>query len=1153
MSSTPSPGRPFGRILVANRSEIAIRVFRACAEMGIRTIAIYSREDRGALHRYKADEAYELPESRDPLKAYLDIEAITAIARKHEADAIHPGYGFLSENPDFARACVRDGIAFIGPSAGLLDAMGDKTAARRQAQSLDIPVIPGTDQPVADADEALIWAREAGYPIILKASFGGGGRGMRVANDDRELREHFTSASREAEAAFGRGDIFLEKYLRRPKHIEVQILADAHGNTVHLFERDCSVQRRHQKVVEIAPSPSITLELRTTLCDAAVRLAASVRYVNAGTVEFLVDESGGWYFIEMNPRIQVEHTVTEMITGVDIVKSQIRIAEGRPLSDPSINLPDQAAVQMRGFAIQSRVTTEDPANNFIPDYGRMTHYRSAAGFGIRLDGGTAFSGAEITPFYDSLLVKVSAWSLDFRDTCSRLARALSEFRIRGVKTNIPFLENVIRHPVFLAGECTTTFIEETPELFRFPERADRASKVLEFIGEVVVNGNETVPHGAARPTKLRRPVVPAPGSVVPAEGSRDLFRRLGAVKFAEWVREQEPLLVTDTTLRDAHQSLLATRMRTYDMLRVAEAISRDLPRLFSLEMWGGATFDVAMRFLHDDPWERLAALRERIPNILFQMLLRGSNAVGYTNYPDNVVREFARVAAREGIDVFRIFDSLNYVPAMIPAIEAVREAGAIAEAAICYTGDLFDPARQKYDLGYYVRLAKRLESAGATMLGIKDMAGLCRPYAARKLVETLRQEVGIPIHFHTHDTAGGQSASLLYAAEAGVDVVDAAISSMSGLTSQPSLEALVAALERQTRDTGLDMDALNRHADYWLAVREQYAPFECDMRASSGDVYLHEIPGGQYSNLRPQAEAMGLGEQLPELKRMYAVVNTMLGDIVKVTPSSKVVGDLALYMLTHKLTPEDVLNRGEEMQFPESVVGLFAGEIGYPEGGFPARLQEVILKDRKPVEGRLSEHLPPIDFAETRAELEKSIRRQVSETDILSYLMYPRVFTDFAAHRQRFGEVSPVPTDVFFYGIEPGEEVMIEIEEGKTLYVKLVARTPPDLEGMVTLFYELNGHPREVKVADRAAGASVKRHPKADPDNLHHVGAPMPGTVVDVAAKPQIEVEKNDLLLAIEAMKVQMYINSPVKGIVKEVLVSPGMRLDTGDLLVVFE
>jgi pyruvate carboxylase len=1145
------PVRNFRRILVANRSEIAIRVFRACAELDIRTVGIYSKEDRGALHRYKADETYPLPESRDPLKAYLDIPTIVELAQEHEADAVHPGYGFLSENPDFARACAAAGIVFIGPTPETLDAMGDKTAARRQAQSLGIPVVPGTAEPLPDVQAALTWAGDVGYPVILKASFGGGGRGMRVANSPAELAEHFQAAANEAQAAFGRGDVFLEKYLRSPKHIEVQVLGDSHGNVVHLFERDCSVQRRHQKVIEIAPSPSLSEALRGELCAAAVRLAASVGYRNAGTVEFLVDGDGGWYFIEMNPRIQVEHTVTEMVTGVDLVRCQIRVAEGHALADPEIGIPNQAAIEKRGFAIQCRITTEDPANNFLPDYGRISHYRSAAGLGIRLDGGTAFSGAVITPFYDSLLVKLSAQDLDFPLACNRLHRALSEFRIRGVKTNIPFLENVITHPTFRQGACTTTFIEENPSLFTFPQRADRASKLLEFIGDVVVNGNPTVPAGS-RPARLREAIVPV-AKGAPPEGTRQVLQRLGPEGFSQWVLEQKRLLVTDTTLRDAHQSLLATRMRTHDMLRIAPAIARELPQLFSLEMWGGATFDVTMRFLHEDPWERLAALRERVPNLLFQMLLRGANAVGYTNYPDNVVREFVRVAAREGIDLFRIFDSLNYVPAMLPAIEAVREAGAIAEAAICYTGDLSDPARPKYHLPYYLKLARELKAAGATMLAIKDMAGLCRPYAARELVRALKEETGLPVHFHTHDTAGGQVGSLLFAAEAGVDVVDAAISSMSGLTSQPSLEALVAALQRRERDTELDLEALMRHADYWLAVRETYAPFESDLKSSSGDVYLHEIPGGQYSNLRPQAEAMGVGDRLPELKRMYAVVNQMLGDIVKVTPSSKVVGDLALYMLTHNLTPADVLERGGDIQFPESVVGLFAGEIGYPEGGFPADLQAAVLRGRKPVEGRLGQHLPPVDLAATAREIAEKTGRRPSDRDALSYLMYPRVFQDFAAHRRKYADVSAIPTPVFFYGMEPGEEASIEIEEGKTLFVKLIARTQPDAQGLVTLFYELNGHPREIKIPDRAASADVKRHPKADPDDLHHVGAPMPGAVVEVGVKPGQQVEKDQMLIAMEAMKVQMYVNSPVVGRVKEVLVQPGGRVDTGDLLVVFE
>lgn len=1194
--------RPIRSVLVANRGEIAIRVFRACTELGIRTLGIYSQEDKTALHRYKADETYLVGRGRPPLEAYLDVEEIVTLARQRGADAIHPGYGFLSENPHLARACEASGITFIGPPADVLEQVGDKVAARRQAIALGVPVIPGTEAPLADEAEARAEAERIGFPVILKASFGGGGRGMRVARDAGELDELFRAARREAEVAFGRGDVFLEKYLVEPRHVEVQVLADRHGSVVHLFERDCTVQRRHQKVIEVAPAPGLADDVRGRLCGAAVALARSVGYVNAGTVEFLLDREGNHFFIEMNPRIQVEHTITELITGIDIVKSQIHVAEGYPLSDPRVGIPSQEAVRMRGYAIQARLTTEDPANHFTPDYGRITHYRSPAGFGIRLDGGTAFTGALITPFYDSLLVKCSAWSLDFVETCRRLERALSEFRVHGVKTNIPFLVNVVAHPAFQQGRWTTTLIEETPSLFHFPPRRDRASRVLEFIGEITVNGNPTLPREASRPTsgragrapgdKVGPPVPPYSLDAPPPSGTRQLLTELGPERFCEWVLERQRLLVTDTTFRDAHQSLFATRLRTYDMARVAPALARHAPQLFSLEMWGGATFDVAMRFLHEDPWQRLALLREAVPNILFQMLLRGANAVGYTHYPRSVVHRFVREAADTGIDLFRIFDSLNYVPAMAPAIEATREAGALAEASICYTSDLFDPSRPRYHLSYYVELAKELERLGAHLLAIKDMAGLCRPYAARELVRALKQEVGLPVHFHTHDTAGGQIASLLFAAEAGVDIVDTAISSMAGLTSQPAMETLVAALQRQSRDTGLDPDALMPHADYWRAVRESYAPFETDMRAPAPDVYLHEIPGGQYSNLRPQAEAMGIGDRLPELKRMYAVVNEMLGDIVKVTPSSKVVGDLAIYMLTHNLTPEELLARGDQLQFPESVVGFFRGEIGVPAGGFPEPLRRVILKDGPDAQdgsgaasgaqkdearsGSLDpqylnplipEHSAPeaqadIDLEEVRAELHAHLQRRgvhpprgaaPSDQDLLSYLMYPRVFTDFAVDRQRYSDFSPVPTDVFFYGLEPGEETEIEIEPGKTLFVKLSALTAPDETGYRTLFYELNGSPREVRVQDRSVEATVTRRPKADPNNLHHLAAPMPGAVQEVKVKPGDAVQKGDHLLSLEAMKVLMHVNSPLTARVKEILVAARDHVEGADLLVVFE
>jgi pyruvate carboxylase len=1144
--------RPFERVLVANRSEIAIRVFRACTELGIRTLGIFSKEDRSAFHRYKADETYPLDQAMDPLKAYLDIPGILGIARRHGADAIHPGYGFLSENAAFARACAEAGIVFIGPPPAVLELMGDKTAARRQAQALGVPVVPGTDEPLADADVATRRAEAIGYPIILKASFGGGGRGMRICRSATDLRDSLEQASREAAAAFGRPEIFLEKYLGSPKHIEVQILADAHGQTVHLYERDCSVQRRHQKVVEVAPSPSLAADVRDALLDAAVRLASSAGYVNAGTVEFLVDGRGGWYFIEMNPRIQVEHTVTEMVTGIDIVKSQIRIAEGRALDSPEIGIAGQASVSLRGHAIQCRITTEDPGNNFIPDYGRITHYRSAAGFGIRLDAGTAFSGAVITPYYDSLLVKVSAWDLRYSEACHKMDRALAEWRVRGVRTNIPFLRNVMRHPRFVAGEATTTFIEDTPELLVFPERFDRATKILQFVGEVSVNGNPEVK--GARPGRLRKPVVPAhdPDSPVP-KGSRDLLRELGPEKFCAWVRDQKRLLLTDTTFRDAHQSLLATRLRTYDMMSVAPAVARHLSGLFSLEMWGGATFDVAMRFLHEDPWERLELLRSRIPNVLFQMLLRGANAVGYTNYPDNVVKAFVGQAARSGIDVFRIFDSLNWLPGILPAVAMVRDAGGIAEAALCYTGDIDDPRRSRYSLRYYVDMAKELERQGAQILGIKDMAGLLRPFAARRLVKALKDEIGLPIHFHTHDTAGIQGASLLFACEAGVDVVDTAFGAMSSLTSQPNLESIVAALARQERDTQLDFDQLITFSDYWEAVRDYYAAFESGLKASAADVYIHEIPGGQYSNLRPQAESMNLGDRLPELKRMYAVVNDMLGDIVKVTPSSKIVGDLALFMLTNNLTPQEILDRGMEMTFPESVIGYFAGEIGQPPGGFPKRLQEVVLKGRKPIQGRPGDSLPPVDLATVRGEVERKIGREAGEAEVLSYLMYPKVFVTYADHLKQFGDVSMVPTDVFFYGLQQGEETEVEIERGKTLFVKLVAIGEPDEEGRRTVFYELNGHPREVKVLDRSLGIEVKTRLKADADNLHHLGSPMPGMVVEVKVKPGQKVTEHEKLVVLEAMKMEMTLSSPLTGVVKEVYVKPKDRVDSGDLLVVFQ
>jgi len=1155
MLKSPVIRRSFKRVLIANRSEIAIRIFRACTELGIRTLGIYSKEDRAALHRYKADETYPLDERLGPVKAYLDIPGIVAIAQRQGADAIHPGYGFLSENAEFARACAAAEIAFIGPPPEVLTLLGDKTAARKKAQELDIPVVPGSGALIDEA-AAVAFADEVGYPVILKASFGGGGRGMRVCRTEAELRASFSQAEREAEAAFGRGEVFLEKFIERPKHIEVQILADAHGRTVHLYERDCSVQRRHQKVVEVAPAPRLDPAARGRLCGEAVRLAEAAGYINAGTVEFLVDEEGRHYFIEMNPRIQVEHTVTEMVTGIDIVKSQIRIAEGYKLSSPEIGITGQNDVWVRGYAVQCRITTEDPQNQFTPDYGRISHYRSAAGFGIRLDAGTAFSGALITPYYDSLLVKVCAQALTMRDACRQMDRTLAEWRVRGVRTNITFLRNVVRHPKFISGEATTRFLEETPELLRVEESHDRATRILQFIGDISINGNPEVkgPRPAGIGAGAPRPQVPDhdPDTPVPP-GTRDLWKQLGSRGFCAWINDEQRLLLTDTTLRDAHQSLLATRLRTYDMARVAPAMARHLSGLFSLELWGGATFDVAMRFLHEDPWERLALLRKQIPNILFQMLLRGANAVGYSNYPDSVVRRFIDEATATGIDLFRVFDSLNWLPGMLPALSMVREAGALCEAAICYTGNIDDPKRDRYSLDYYVNLAKELERAGAQLLCIKDMAGLLRPFSGRKLVKALREAVGLPIHLHTHDTAGIQSATLLLAAEAGVHIVDCASGAMSGLTSQPNLESLVAAFQHHERATGLDFNKLLEFTYYWEEVRSYYAAFESGLKASSADVYIHEIPGGQYSNLRPQAESVGVGDRIPALKRMYGVVNEMLGDIVKVTPSSKMVGDLALFMLTSNLTPADVLERGKEMTFPESVVGYFAGEIGQPPGGFPERLQEVVLKGRQPLTRRPGDLLKEVDLEKTRAELGRKIRRTPRDSEVLSYLMYPKVFLDYAEFVRKYSDISMVPTDVVFYGLKVGDETEIEIEKGKTLFIKLVAVSEPNEEGERTLFFELNGRPREIRVHDRRSGRAQKARAKADRDNLRHLGSPMPGTVTEVKVQPGQRVHEQQKLVAIEAMKMEMSLAAPLAGVVKQIFVSAGDRVEAGDLLIVFE
>ena len=1146
--------KPIRKLLVANRSEIAIRVFRSAHELGIRTVAVYSHEDRQALHRFKADEAYQIGKVGEPIRSYLDIAAIIEVARQREVDAIHPGYGFLSENPNLARACEEAGIIFVGPRVELLEQLGDKTAAREIAGKAKVPILAGSDEAVKSLSEAEKFAQSLGYPIILKAAHGGGGRGMRVVTEPSQLGPSLEQAQRESQAAFGSSEVFIEKFIARARHIEVQLLGDEHGNLVHLFERDCSVQRRHQKVVEIAPAPNIPPQLRDNLCQSALAIGRAVGYQNAGTVEFLVDaDTGKHYFIEVNPRIQVEHTVTEEVTGIDIVKSQILIAQGVPLSDPEIGLGDQKEIRTHGYSLQCRVTTEDPENRFVPDYGRMTAYRSASGMGIRLDAGTAFSGAVVTPYYDSLLVKVCAHGMRFTEACKRMERCLQEFRVRGVKTNIPFLINLVTHPTFLAGDCTTRFIDETPELFQFVQRRDRATKVLQYLGETIVNGNALV---KGRPVATRRDPAPVPNwdaTVKPPEGTRQRLQKMGPEKFSKWVLEQKPLLLTDTTFRDAHQSLLATRLRTFDALQISEAYAHLAPQLFSIEMWGGATFDTAMRFLKESPWERLAEMRARIPATLFQMLLRASNAVGYTNYPDNVVQAFVREAAQAGIDVFRIFDPLNWVPNMQVAMDAVLQTGTICEAAICYTGDILDRNRPKYDLKYYVELARELEKRGAHILAIKDMAGLCKPYAAELLVKTLKQEIGIPIHFHTHDTSGISAASVLKGSEVGLDIADGALAPMAGLTSQPNLNAMVDALRGTPRDTGLDSAHLRDLAHYWGAVREFYVPFESDMKAPDPDLYLHEMPGGQFTNLLEQARALGLAPRWPEVCQTYAEVNQLLGDIVKVTPTSKSVGDLALFLVTNNLSTEAILDPNREFAFPESVVDLLAGRMGQPPGGFPKQVQERVLRGQKAMTGRPGETLPPADFEQTAAELEKILSREPSQQDIVSYLLYPKVFQDFTANEQTYGDLSILPTPFFLYGPAIGEELTVDIEPGKTLIIKLLTVGEPHSDGRRTVFFELNGQPRSVSVADTSLEAEVSRRPKADSDDPKQIAAPMPGLVVTVSVKKGDGVQRGQKLLTLEAMKMETTLYAEQDGRIREVLVKPGTPVEAGDLVVQME
>lgn len=1153
MSASTPPGS-IRSLLIANRGEISIRVMRAAAELGIRTVAIHSREDRFSLHRTKADESYLVGEGKGPVEAYLDIADIVRIAREARVDAVHPGYGFLAESPEFAQALIDSGIRFVGPTPDTMRRLGNKVQARNLAQAAGVPVMPATPPLPADDAEVLRLAGEVGFPVMLKASWGGGGRGMRIVEQPSDLLEAVATARREARAAFGKDEVYLEKLIRHARHVEVQILGDGHGNLVHLFERDCTVQRRNQKVVERAPAAFLAGDQRQELCEAALRIGRAVSYCAAGTVEFLQDaETGRFYFIEVNPRIQVEHTVTEAITGIDLVKAQIRIAAGARIGTRESGVPPQDEIRMNGHALQCRVTTEDPENSFVPDYGTITAYRSPAGFGIRLDAGTAYSGAIITRYYDSLLVKVTAWAPTPGETIARMHRALWEFRIRGLVTNLRFLDHLITHPRFVNSEYTTKFIDETPELFRIPRKRDRATRLLKYLGETIVNGNPEV-KGRAKP---RSAVLPRPPRRVlppPPEGTRQLLESLGPEGFADWMLAQKRVLLTDTSMRDAHQSLLATRVRTHDMVAIAPFYASLLPQLFSVECWGGATFDVAMRFLKEDPWERLAALRQAIPNLLLQMLLRSANAVGYANYPDNVVRYFVDQAARAGIDVFRIFDCLNWVPNMRVAIEAVRGTGRLCEAALCYTGNLSDPRETKYDLQYYLRLARELKAMGAHVLGIKDMAGLCRPHAAGVLVRALKQEIGLPVHFHTHDTSGIAAASVLAAAEAGADAVDGAIDSMSGLTSQPNLGSIIEALRHGERDPGIDTTQLRQISAYWEQVRHGYAAFESDIRSGASEVYVHGMPGGQYTNLREQARSLGIEDsRWPEVAHAYAQVNDLLGDIVKVTPTSKVVGDMAIMMVTSGLTRDAILDPGVEIAFPESLVQLMRGDLGQPFGGWPPELQRKVLGGAEPLQVRPGELMAPADLEATRAEAEIKAGRKISDTDLASYLMYPRVFLDYAAARAAYGDLSALPTSAFFYGLAPGQEISVDLEKGKTLIVRHVTTSDPHEDGTRTVFFELNGQPRPVRIADRTQVARRPAPRRIDPGNTGHVGAPMPGTVGSIMVHAGQKLARGDALLTLEAMKMETTVRAERDGSVREVCVKPGQQVDTKDLLLILE
>ncbi|SDX42268.1 pyruvate carboxylase [Hymenobacter psychrophilus] len=1141
------------RLLVANRGEIAIRVLRAATELGIRTVAIYTYEDRYSLHRYKADEAYQVGRDDDPLKPYLDIEGIIRTAKENQVDAIHPGYGFLSENATLARRCREEGIIFVGPRPEVMEALGDKVAAKRVAVQCGVPIIESSEADLTDLEVALVEAHRIGYPVMLKAASGGGGRGMRVIRDDEALERGFFEARNEALKAFGDDTVFLERFVENPKHIEVQLVADNYGGLTHLYERDCSVQRRYQKVVEVAPSLHLTPEMREQLYEYALRLGRAVSYNNVGTVEFLVNpELNRIYFIEVNPRIQVEHTVTEMITGIDLIKTQLHVAAGYRLTDPEINLGPDVVPMKNGYAIQCRITTENPEQDFKPDYGTITAYRSAGGFGIRLDQGSVYSGVRVSPFFDSLLVKVSTQAPTLADAAQKMARTLDEFRIRGVSTNIQFLQNIIAHPVFMAGEATVDFIKDHPELFRFQQRRDRATRMLRFLGDVIVNGHPDVAGNLDPKKELRKPRLPESDLTgPPPAGTKQKLTELGPEGFSKWLRADPQIHYTDTTLRDAHQSLLATRMRTFDMLKVAGRYAHEHPQTFSLECWGGATFDVALRFLHEDPWERLAKLRAAVPNILLQMLIRGANGVGYKAYPDNLTGRFVQQAAETGIDVFRIFDSLNWMPGMEACIGFVRtKTDRLAEASICYTGDLLDVSRhQKYNLDYYLRLARQIEDAGAHILCIKDMAGLLKPYAAQELITALRETVSLPIHLHTHDTSSLQPATYLKAVEAGVNVIDVALGSLSGLTSQPNFNSVVEMLRGQPRHREFNQKSLNEFSTYWETVREYYYPFESGLKAGTSEVFQHEIPGGQYSNLRPQAAALGLLDKFETVKTTFADVNQLFGDIVKVTPSSKVVGDMALFLVSNDLTTADVLEKGDTLNFPESVRQLFRGDIGQPEGGWPQDVQAVVLKGEEPFTDRPNEHLAPIDFEQEQANFKEKFEAEGKFTDVLSWLLYPKVFEQYWDFRQQYGDVSVVPTPVFYYGLQPGAETLIEIARGKSIIVGLQSIGPVDEDGNRTLFFTLNGQTRNLKIRDHSVEVKRIMNTKADKMNPRQLGAPLQGLLSRVLVKSGEQVRKNTPLFIIEAMKMETTITAPDDTTVQAVNLAEGTLVNADDLV----